>query len=387
MHKKIKLVGYGAMLGGLALLACALPVGAADWGRDPIQDSHGRPPAWIHQRAPTTPVATPTGYIPAQIRHAYGFDQLSVQGAGQKIALIEAYGSPTLQNDLNTFCKTFGLPLTTVQIVYPRGRPVFSNSGWALETSFDVEWAHAIAPQATLLVVVAPSDSLTDLLAAVDYAVSVGASQVSMSWGAAEFSTETSYDAHFNHANVTFTAAAGDNGSGVIWPAASPYVLAIGGTTLNLTSSGGVLSETSWVDSGGGKSAYETEPACQKEWETSGKRMVPDVSYNANPNTGYAVYDSTPYGGRWGWFELGGTSAGAPQWAALIALANDQRSRALSQTATPLYYLGSPLMETTYYRDVTSGNNGGFAAKAGYDEVTGLGSPLANKIVPALITY
>ena len=375
------LADVGVLWGLLALVA--IPGWASNAGSDQALQVEARPPAYLQPAATTGP----TGYTPAQIRHAYAFDQLSNQGGGQKIALVEAYGSPTIQNDLNAFCKAFNIATTTVKIYYPQGQPRVANPGWALETSLDVEWAHAIAPQATILLVVAQGASLTDLLGAVDYAVGLGADQISMSWGSSEFSAETSYDSHFNHPGVTFTAAAGDNGSGVIWPASSPYVLAIGGTTLKLDSSGVVISETAWSYSGGGKSAYEKEPAYQAEWGFSGHRMVPDVSYDADPNTGFSVYDSTPYAGFKGWFQIGGTSSGAPQWAGLIALANGQRAKALSVAATPLYYLGSPLMETLYYRDVTSGNDGGFSAGKGYDEVTGLGTPLANKIVPALVTY
>jgi len=206
-----------------------------------------------------------------------------------------------------------------LSIVYPQGKPT-SNSGWALETSLDAEWAHVVAPAAKIVVVVAKSSSLSDLLTAVDYAVkTVGAKQVSMSWGSAEFSSETSYDSHFNKSGVTFFASSGDRGAGVMWPAASPYVVGVGGTTLQLDSSGNVISETGWSGSGGGVSAYEAKPAFQNVWQKAGKRSVPDVSYNADPYTGFPVY-ITNYGGSTGWITVGGTSAGAPQWAAQQAL-------------------------------------------------------------------
>lgn len=352
-------------------------------GRPHSMDDEAQPP--FHIRFAAT--SGPTGYTPAKIRHAYGFDQFTSTGAGQNIAIVDAYGSPTIQNDLNAFCKQFGLPATTVKIYYPQGKPSKNDSGWALETSLDVEWAHAIAPQATILLVVTKTASLNDLLGAVDYAVKLGAKQVSMSWGASEFSGESSYDFHFNKAGVTFTASSGDNGAGVLWPAVSPYVVGVGGTSLRLDSNGNVLSETGWSGSGGGTSAYVAEPAFQQAWQTSGKRMVPDVSYDADPNTGFPVYDTTAYSGVKGWFQVGGTSAGAPQWAALIALANASRASALSAVDTPLYYLGSPSTLGLYYRDVTQGSNGAFSDKTGYDEVTGLGSPLANDLVPALVVH
>jgi len=278
-------------------------------------------------------------YTPAQIRKAYGFATLSGTGVGQTIAVVEVYGSPTIQQDLNTFSKQFNLPTATVQVVN-LGR-VATNGGWALETSLDVEWAHAIAPGAGLLEVVAKSAATSDLLAAVDYAAQ-HASVVSMSWGGTEFPSEVSLNAHFNVPGVTFVAASGDSGAGAEWPAAAPNVLAVGGTTLKLDASGNRLSETGWVDSGGGQSAFIREPAYQQSWQSSGYRQLPDVSYDADPNTGVQVYDSTPYQRYSGWFVVGGTSAGTPQWAALIALVNAAGAKPLSAANTALYTLVSP---------------------------------------------
>src|SRR5581483_586607 len=203
-----------------------------------------------------TPFASggPTGYTPQQLRHAYGFDQVGATGAGQIIAIVDAYGSPTIQSDLNTFCAAFGIPSTTVQVYNPQGTPG-TNSGWAGETSLDVEWAHAIAPDATIAVVASKSASTSDLLVAVDFAVHLGAKQVSMSWGGSEFSTESSTDFHFNVPGVAFFASAGDSGAGVEYPAASPFVVGVGGTTLHLDSSNNISSETVWSGSGGGASA------------------------------------------------------------------------------------------------------------------------------------
>ena len=206
-----------------------------------------------------------------------------------------------------------------------------------------------------------------------------------MSWGANEFSGVSSYDSHFNKVGVTFTASSGDNGAGVSWPAVSPYVTSVGGTTLNLNAIGNVLSETAWKGSGGGISSYVAKPEYQAPFQTSKKRTVPDVSYGANPSTGFSVYDSTPYNGASGWFTVGGTSAGAPQWAALFALVNATRTTTLTQTCKTLYKLGAPTVRSQYYRDIISGNNGGYIAGVGYDKVTGLGSPKSNVMVSALI--
>ena len=329
--------------------------------------------------------STPQGYTPNQIRRAYGFDQISAKGAGQKIAIVDAYGSPTIQTDLDTFCTQFSLPKTTIQIAYPDGQPTKTDGGWALETALDVEWAHAIAPSATILLVVAKDASLGSLLKAVDYAVQQGAKQVSMSWGSDEFSSQAWYDSHFNKPGVTFTASSGDDGAGVSWPAVSPYVVGVGGTTLTLDSSGAILSERAWKGSGGGTSFYTLKPSYQTGFQYSRKRMVPDVSYHADPIKGFCLYSGTPYEGQSGWFSVGGTSAGAPQWAALFALTNSSRSSSLTNADTLLYSLGRSQISWIYYRDITAGNNGGYQATSGYDEVTGLGSPVSYQIVKSLI--
>src|SRR5438128_2518985 len=345
-----------------------------------------RPPLHVHPFSATG--STP--YTPSQMRHAYGFDQLASTGAGQKIAIVDAYGSPNIQRDLDYFCQRFGLPrpssLTsppagyfTFNVYYPQGKPRTTNSGWALDTALDVEWAHAIAPGAAIVLVVAKTNSFTNLLGAVDYAVGLGAKQVSMSWGSSEFSSETSYDYHFNKAGVSFVASSGDSGAGAEWPAASPYVIAVGGTSLPLDSSGNVTApETAWSGSGGGASLYEPNMFQAPAWGSS-FRGVPDVSYNADPNTGVYVYDTVSYKGQ---VQVGGTSAGAPQWAALIALANAGRTSSLNQTGGTLYSLNT----SSDFRDITSGSNG-YPAGVGYDLVTGIGSPLANNLVPALTSH
>ena len=356
-------------------------------GRPEESDLHeARPPLWtLGNQVRVRPflATSPGGYSVTQIRKAYGFDKLSATGAGQTIAIVDAYGSTTLQSDLNNFCIAMGIPSTTLGIYYPQGKPSTANSGWALETALDVQWAHAIAPGAKIVVVIAKSASISNLLGAVDYAVkNLGAKQVSMSWGAAEFSGETSYDSHFNKSGVSFFAASGDNGSGVIWPAASPYVVAVGGTTLSLDANG-LASEVAWSGSGGGVSAYEKKPTYQSGWQSTTARTVPDVSYNANPSTGFPVYISN-YNGSTGWITVGGTSAGAPQWAALQALVNSSRTSALNGVLTALYAVAGTTYSANFY-DITLGNNGGYTTTLSYDYVTGLGSPNAAALVPSLI--
>ena len=262
----------------------------------------------------------------------------------------------------------------------------------------DVEWAHAMAPGANLLLVEASDNSLGNLLAAVDGARTYpGVVAVSMSWGAGEFPTEAAYDDYFttpgNHTGITFIAASGDNAGQVLWPAASPNVLSVGGTTLNVDSSGNYVSESGWSDSGGGQSAYEPKPSYQSGVSGSGTRATPDVAYNADPSTGVSVYDSIGNAGGSGWFQVGGTSAGAPQWAALIAVADQDRQAAspsqptLANAQADLYSLASN--STTYSSDfhhVASSGGAGGTATAGYDPVTLIGSPVVNNLVTSLLS-
>jgi subtilase family serine protease len=331
-------------------------------------------------------------FTPAQIRQAYGFDKVSYNGSGQTIAIVDAFDDPKAAADLATFSSAFGLPPANFTKATPQGLPA-GNAGWAGEIALDVEWAHAIAPGASILLVEARTSSLSDLLGAVDYARrQPGVTAVSLSWGASEFAGEQSFDSSFTtpagHPGVTFVAAAGDNGSsaGPDWPASSPNVVAVGGTVLTLTSGGAYGGETGWTSGGGGTSAFEPEPAFQKGVQSTGRRQSPDVAYHAGTSAGFDVYLS--YGTSPGWYSESGTSAGAPQWAALVALANQARAQAgkpaldgPTQTLPALY-----AMPGANFHDVTSGNNGS-AAKSGYDLVTGRGSPVAPGVIQALLAF
>lgn len=346
----------------------------------------------------------PAGFAPSDIRHAYGFDLLACNtgntcGTGQTVAIVDAFDDPNIESDLGVFNSQFGLPsCTTANGCFtkaePQGAPR-TNTGWALEISLDVEWVHAIAPGAHILLVEAKSNSFSNLFGAVDFAAASGAHQVSMSWGGGETKGESGSDSHFTVSGVTFTASSGDSGHGIIYPSASPRVVSVGGTTLNLDAAGNVASETAWSGSGGGISKYETEPSYQSSFpipSTGGLRGNPDVSYVADPATGVSVYDTF---GQPGWVQVGGTSAGAPQWAALIAIANSGRASPLSSTSstTPTNTAIYSIAKTAYaanFRDIVSGTNGNCGslctAGPGYDFVTGLGSPLANSLVGALQT-
>ncbi|RQV23176.1 peptidase S8/S53 subtilisin kexin sedolisin [Burkholderia cenocepacia] len=355
-----------------------------------------RPPFHTKPRASTATIA---GLTPALARHAYGFDAIANQGDGMVVAIVDAYDDPKIEADLGVFSTAFSLPACTSSNgcftkVYARGARPKPNAGWSLEISLDVEWVHAIAPKAKIVLVEAASASFSDLMAAVDVAVKRGASVVSMSFGGNEFSSETGFDSHFDVPGVTFVASSGDSGTGTEYPAASPYVVSVGGTTLSSDTAGNYIGEAAWSGSGGGVSSVEAEPAGQTAWPipVAGKRGVPDVSYDANPSSGFAVYDSVTYQGQAGWFQVGGTSAGAPQWAALVAIANSLRTAAgkasLSGAYDTLYAVGKTAYGSDFH-DVTTGSNGNCgsvcSAAGGYDYVTGLGSPIAPALVQALV--
>jgi len=331
---------------------------------------------------------------PAQITHAYGIDLVkpsdgTLRGTGQTIAIVDAFDDPTILADLQHFDAQFGLPDPKFMKATPQGQPT-ADTGWALEMALDVEWAHAIAPGANILLVEAKDNSTTNLYAADQYAANL-ASVVSNSWGGSEYSSETADDGNFVHPGVTFIFSSGDSGAPPEYPSASPNVLAVGGTTLNVDSSGNWISETGWGNgywspyfggSGGGISRYEPKPAFQGSvTKSSTKRTTPDVAFDANPNTGVYVYDTS----NGGWFQVGGTSLGAPAWAGLIATVNQGR---VIQTQ-PVYSGGALLNQiyqapATDFHDITRGNNG-YAAGTGYDLVTGRGSPKANVLIPDLI--
>ena len=312
--------------------------------------------------------SSPTGLSPATVKSAYGFPTGSTAGAGTTIAIVDAYDHPKIESDLAVFSTQFGLPACTTAngcfakvnqnggTSYPK-----RNAGWALEIALDVEWAHAIAPGARILLVEATSNSFTNLLAAEDYA-RTHAHYVSNSWGAAEFSGESSYDSHFSGSGVSFFVSSGDNGTPAEYPSSSPNVISVGGTTLHFNG-GSFSSETGWSGSGGGCSVYENRNTAQSTGSVTcnGKRATPDVSLVADPASGVSVYDSFRYQGQAGWWTVGGTSASSPMWAA--------RSAAAGAVVNAAYVYGNSIS----YRDITIGNNGA-GCGPGYDLVTGLGS-------------
>jgi hypothetical protein len=213
-----------------------------------------------------------------------------------------------------------------------------------------------------------------------------------MSWGGGEFPGESSYDSYFSRPGVAFVASSGDSGSPIEWPASSPDVIAVGGTALTL-GGGAWAGETGWSGSGGGPSAYEPQPSYQAGVVgLTSMRANPDVAYDASPSTGFAVDDSYAYSGTsYGWLQVGGTSAGAPQWAAILAIADQGRAatgQAALDSSNPQEVMTALYKNTGAFHDITSGISTGspyYSAGPGYDYVTGLGSPMVNLVVGSLV--
>lgn len=378
--------------------------------------------------------STAYGLTPAQVDSAYGvtginFNGTTGNGAGETIAIVDAYNDPSALSDLNAFSTHYALPTfdsgsgspTFTQMnqsgstsslpgTDPSG-PYSSTGGsdWEQEESLDIEWAHAIAPDANIDLIEANNSST--LFSAVSEARSLpNVTVVSMSWGGSEFSGETGYDSTYfttpsGHNGITFVASAGDQGAygggngsiGVEYPAASPNVLSVGGTSLTLNGNS-YGSESAWGNGsssyssgggGGGISVYEAQPSYQSGvvTQSTSKRAVPDVSMLADPNTGVPIYDSYDFGKSTPWVPgyMGGTSLAAPMWAGLVAIADQGRSlngltslNGSTQTLPTLYKLPA-----SDFHDITSGSNG-YSAGTGYDLATGRGSPVSNLLVPAL---
>lgn len=351
--------GGGAANEHSAVRVCpGSPIGTASCHALVIADGVGNPNA----------TTSPTGLSPQTIKSAYNFPTSVTAGAGKTIAIVDAYDDPTAESDLAVFSGQYGLPACTTAngcfkkvdqnggSNYPR-----KDAGWALEISLDIQWAHAIAPGAKILLVEAATNSFTNLLAAEDYA-KTHSNYVSNSWGASEFSSEATYDSHFAQSGVSFFVSSGDSGLPAQYPSASPNVISVGGTTLNFSGSN-FSSETGWSGSGGGCSLYETANSSQATGSVNcnGKRATPDVSLDADPASGVSVYDTTRYQGQAGWFRVGGTSASSPMWAG--------RAADTGAVVNSAYVYGNSIT----YRDITSGNNGA-SALVGYDLVTGRGS-------------
>ena len=323
------------------------------------------------------PMATsgPTGYNPADLVSAYN---LGSGGAGQTIAIVDAFDDAKAESDLAVYRNQFGLPPCTTAngcfrkvdqnggTSYPRG-----DMGWAEEISLDLDMASAICPSCNILLVEARTNSFANLAAAVDRAAALGATVISNSYGGSEYSGEVNDESHFNHAGVAaITVSSGDNGYGVEFPAASQYVTAVGGTTLRRASNARGWSETVWSGAGSGCSAYISKPTWQTDADCA-RRTVADVSAVADPNTGVSVYDTFRLHPG-GWLVFGGTSVSAPIIAGVYALAGN---------ASLINYGSFSYSNLSSLFDVTAGSNGSCGGSylctgtAGYDGPTGNGTP------------
>ncbi len=367
---------------------------------------------------PLASAGTVTTYNPAQIRAAYGLTALASAtpaqlGAGQTIYIVNAKHNPNVAAELAAFNAKFGLPACTVRnlgttatlakagascelvVAYSNTAGALTatapayDAGWATEIALDVQWAHATAPLARLVLIEASDANSNSLLGAVALANKMGAGVVSMSFGAAEGSWTTSYDAVFAGAGMSYVAATGDNGAAVSWPAVSSRVLAVSGTSLSYAGAA-ARSETTWSGTGGGVSAFLAAPSYQ-----AGKtrRSVADVAFNANPYTGQYVATMPQGSSTVSWISAGGTSLSTPQWAGLLAVANALRAQTakapLGAPHAAIYsqIAAQPVRYASAFADITTGSNGtcaSCAATTGYDTATGWGTPNANALLSTL---
>ncbi len=373
---------------------------------------------------------------PHALRVAYSMESLierGMTGKGQTVVDIVSYGSPTLQPDMDVFDKQFNLPAIKLTILAPLGNPPAGTynsdmAGWASETTLDVEIIHALAPGANIVVLTSPVDEtegtigLPEFLQLEQYAVAHRLGQVfSQSYVASETTLADQAGRQLVQAFTTFyqqattldgwtiVSGSGDHGATdysdiaatkisptpiVNFPADVPWVTAVGGTSLLTSNGASNIEETAWNGSGGGFSTFFSTPSFQKNLPASvqkllnGRRGLPDIAANADPQTAMAIY----YNGHW--LPIGGTSAATPIWAGIVAVADQMAGHALGFINPALYTVALSSNASQDYRDITSGNNSfqqsgvnvqGYPAGAGWDPVTGWGAPVGDKLLPDLI--
>jgi subtilase family serine protease len=370
------------------------------------------------------------------MRNAYDLTPVlnaGYDGTGETIVIIDSFGSPTALADLKQFDADYGLPdPPSFEVLSPLGTVPFDpnnndQAGWAAETSLDVQWAHAMAPAAGIVLMTSPVSEtqgvqgMPEFLKLEEYALDHHLGTIiSQSWGTTENTLFThdgrkvlaDFENFYQRAaseGVTVLASAGDSGTAnpdvngkiypfptVGYPASSPWVTAVGGTSLYADTNGNYQSETAWNDgpgsaTGGGISQYFNEPPYQRllppadQRLLNGHRAIPDIAYNADPNTSVPVYlGFTP--GQAGYSLFGGTSEGSPQWAGLIADANEFAGHPLGFLNPKLYQLGSDKAKAAeVFHDITTGNNAqgsipGYSAVPGWDAVSGWGSPIVEPL-------
>lgn len=303
-------------------------------------------------------------------------------GGSGTIVIVDAYDDPSAKADLSTFSAEWGLPAANFTKLYASGsKPANAcKSGWELEEALDVQWAHAMAPKAHIVLMEAASNSDADLYSAVIAAGSYiethgGKGEVSMSWGGSEWSTEFVYDPDFlSFPNVVFLASSGDS-NGVSYPSASPWVVSAGATQIERNSSGDYTKQVGTKDCnsknsgcGGGKSAYEGIPSYQSgvSGVVGSWRGTPDIASNSSAGSPVWVYDSSCYGS---WLEVYGTSVASPTLAGIINRAGTFNV----DSAAELTEIYANRTDTADFTDITSGSCGSHSAKSGYDLCTGVG--------------
>lgn len=334
------------------------------------------------KRLSTNRAGSPQGLTPAQLRKVYNIPANAGSGA---IAIIVAYHYPTALNDFNVFSTEFNLPKetspdprastnTALQVIYSTGNQPVVNTGWAQEAALDIQWAHAVAPNAKIYLIEAETALLSDLMEAVTLAKNLpGVRQVSMSFGATEFACGfVGYDPVLTKAGVTFFAPTGDTSNERDFPGMSKNVISVGGTSLSLNSQGGRENEVVWKLTGGGVSQFEPRPHFQDAVVSfmGAYRGAADISAVGDPNTGVSVYISTPSQGASGWLVIGGTSAGTPIIAGM-ANASGQIRNSSYELNQRIY----SLLGTSNFYDVVVGRSGTLSAGTGYDLATGVGVP------------
>jgi kumamolisin len=314
-------------------------------------------------------------------------------GGSRAIGIVDAYDYPTAMADLNAFSTQFGLPTvtsTTFKVIYAGGtggcagiQPI-NNPGWEVEQALDIEWAHAMAPKAKIFLVEAATNSFADLMIAEDCASKLVAAatggEVTNSWGGSEFSGETTLDSHFKKSTVVYFASTGDS-AGTEWPSVSPFVVAVGGTTTSRINGGAnfgnIAREAAWENGGGGLSKYEPRPSYQSVLPSATHRLVPDVSSDANPNTGVWVYDNNATTGCC-WYIVGGTSVSSPTWAGIVNRAGHFAASSAAELTTIYSAFATATTYAADYKDITYGLCGfydGNLAATSWDICTGIGSP------------
>lgn len=344
---------------------------------------------------------TPSEYFPNNIANAYNFTYPlthGITGKGSTIALIDGYGDPSIKYDVRAFDNVTGLPPVNLSIVYPNNvRPTAYNYSWAIETATDVEWAHAMAPGANIVLVVAKDANVSSLDSAVSYVISHKLANImSLSWGIPEnqlgLNGVNTFSGVYKEAaqnDITILAATGDFGAydqqkvpTVNFPSSNPYVLAVGGTSLFVYNNqytqkawGGILDGSSY-GGGGGYSKYYSAPWWQRAPNFgSASRGTPDVSMDANKDTGMFVVSQAKD------FKIGGTSIGTPIWADVVSLMNQVSGHPLGFVSPLLYQISNTPAYAKSFFDITSGNNGYYNATKGWDAATGLGTPKVSTLI------